>query len=284
MGFRKTMQTKNIAFFSRRLLGYIIGFMLFYAPFDGFARLIDQVIPPTQLYSIHEPCFRIPLQYLLDGRIEEAGPVSLVALVLLAVVSLVFGPLFCGKLCPAGALTEFLSRLVPSRFQINWPKHIRVTPLRYGFFAGFLLAPFIGITAHCSYCNFFVFDMLITTAYTQHLPVYSVSLIATFGLWFVLLGLFTRGGRGFCNFLCPVGAFSSLMHAVGRYLPWFWRMDVHSQACIGCGKCAAACPMTALSIRDSKAVLSQHRCIICQACSHVCPAGAIAYRKGGKDE
>ena len=74
----------------------------------------------------------------------QAGPVSLIALALLAVVSLVFGPLYCGKLCPAGALPEFLSRLVPEKLQIDWSHHVRITPIRYGFLAGFFLAPLAG--------------------------------------------------------------------------------------------------------------------------------------------
>lgn len=136
---------------SLRLAGYVIGFMLFYAPFDGFARFIDLFITPTQLYSIHEPCFRIPLHDLLLGNMGEAGPVSLIAFGLLLVVSLFFGPLFCGKLCPAGALPEYLSRLVPDRFKIDWPKHIPATPIRYGFFAGFLLWPVSSVLANIAH-------------------------------------------------------------------------------------------------------------------------------------
>lgn len=98
---------KQCKYYGKRLIGYVIGFMLFYAPFDGFARLVDLLIPPTQMYSIHEPCFRIPLNTLVTGDIMQAGPVSLIALALLAVVSLVFGPLYCGKLCPAGIFIAF---------------------------------------------------------------------------------------------------------------------------------------------------------------------------------
>lgn len=98
---------KQCKYYSKRLLGYGMGFMLFYASFDGFARLLDLVIPPTQMYSIHEPCFRIPLNTLVTGDIMQAGPVSLIALALLAIVSLIFGPLYCGILCPAGIFIAF---------------------------------------------------------------------------------------------------------------------------------------------------------------------------------
>ena len=265
---------------SLRLAGYVIGFMLFYAPFDGFARFIDLFITPTQLYSIHEPCFRIPLHDLLLGNMGEAGPVSLIAFGLLLVVSLFFGPLFCGKLCPAGALPEYLSRLVPDRFKIDWPKHIPATPIRYGFFAGFLLAGVVGISEHCSYCNFYVFDLFVQTVPTGHLPVYSISLILTFLVWFFIMGIFTQGGRGFCNFLCPVGACSNLVHVLGVHIPWTWRLRVGQPSCVHCGRCTKVCPMSCLTLTDHALKLDRHRCILCQECQHTCPAKAISYGRG----
>lgn len=268
---------KQCKYYGKRLIGYVIGVMLFYAPFDGFARLADLLIPPTQMYSIHEPCFRIPLNTLVTGDIMQAGPVSLIALALLAVVSLAFGPLYCGKLCPAGALPEFLSRLVPEKLQIDWAKHVRITPIRYGFLAGFFLTPLVGIIEHCAYCNFFVFDMLITVLHTGRLPVYSISLILTFVLWFVVLGLFTKGGRGFCNFLCPVGAFSSVLYQIGWHLPWSWQMKADVQRCVGCQSCQRVCPMRTIVMTGEKAVIDRQRCIVCGACRDVCPVQAITY-------
>ena len=268
---------KQCKYYSKRLLGYGMGFMLFYAPFDGFARLIDLVIPPTQMYSIHEPCFRIPLNTLVTGDIMKAGPTSLIALALLVIVSLIFGPLYCGTLCLAGALPEFLSRLVPEKLQIDWANHVRITPIRYGFLAGFFLTPLAGIVEHCAYCNFFVFDMLITVLHTGRLPVYSISLILTFAVWFVLLGLFTKGGRGFCNFLCPVGAFSSALYQIGRYLPWSWQMKADTKQCVGCQRCRRVCPMRTIDMTENKAVIDRQRCIVCGACRDVCPVHAITY-------
>ena len=260
-----------------RIIGYVAGFLLFYAPFELFARVVDLLFPPEQLYSIHEPCFRIPLHLLLSGRIAEAGPVSLAALGLFLIVSFLFGPLLCGRLCPAGALPEFLSRLVPARFQIDWPKYVPVVPVRYGFFIGFLLAAFAGFSNHCAYCNFFVFDLLISAFHTGRIAVYSASLIGTFVVWFVLLGLFTKGGRGVCNFLCPVGAAGGLMHLAGRRLPFSFSMNVDGNACVGCGICQDQCPIRAVRIIQDKAVVSYSRCIVCGECAASCPGRAIRY-------
>jgi polyferredoxin len=271
------MKKECVRFRAKRLFGYVLGFLLFYAPFDLFARAVDCILPPTQLYSIHEPCFRIPLHEILSGHIGEAGPVSLIAMVLLLFVSLLFGPLFCGKLCPAGALPEYLSRLVPQRVKIDWAVHVPVIPIRYGFFAGFLLSSLAGITEHCAYCNFYVFDLLITFFHTGRVAVYSVSLLATFIVWFVVLGIFTKGGRGFCLFLCPVGACSTFIHAIGVHVPGTFAMHVQADRCVGCKRCAETCPMRAIQVQDHTARVGVHQCIICQECEKACPKQAISY-------
>lgn len=264
----------------RRVIGYILGFLLFYAPFEGFARLFRLFAEPGRRFSYHEPCFRIPLHYLFEGRMDLAGPISLTALGLLIVGGVLLGPVFCGKLCPAGALTEYLSYLVPKRFQIDWGRHLPVRTLRYGFFAGFLLAGLAGIDEHCSYCNFGVFDTLIRSVVNGRLPYYSLSLLVNFLVWFVLLGLFTRGGRGYCTFFCPVGALNNLLYGVGRRLPFAFRLRLDQHQCVGCGQCARICPMGAMEMAGKQVKIDPYRCILCQDCQAVCPRKAISYGKG----
>lgn len=41
--------------------------------------------------------------------------------------------------------------------------------------------------------------------------------------------------------------------------------------CAGCGKCAARCPMGALSVMDGKALVDRARCVLCGYCAPVCP-------------
>lgn len=44
--------------------------------------------------------------------------------------------------------------------------------------------------------------------------------------------------------------------------------------CVGCGQCMEVCPISAITIEDGKAVISDE-CIACGACAGVCPAEAI---------
>ena len=47
-----------------------------------------------------------------------------------------------------------------------------------------------------------------------------------------------------------------------------------TEDCIGCGACAAECPVEAISEGDGKFEIDADTCIDCGNCSEVCPVGA----------
>ena len=262
------------------VVGYLLGFLLFYEPFMLFQRITSSFLVETGFTSIHVPCARIPLANILTGQWQYSGPTSLCFCLLLIVVSLWFGPLFCGWLCPAGAFSEYLSRLLPDKYKINWAQLVPLVPLRYGFFLGFLGSIILGLGIPCSYCNYYALEIFVGYLHTGQLLSSSLSLLMTFVVSNIILGLFTKGGRGYCNLLCPVGTMCSLMHVLGQLVPGAFGMQVDQNQCVGCGLCSKKCPMQAVSITQGKAQINRHHCIVCGQCRQACPRKAIAYTNG----
>lgn len=264
-------------FLLKRIAGYALGFLLFYEPFSYFYELLAPFFPPAGFTSIHVPCSRIPLYAIVGGGLEKQDPVTLFFCILLVITSLLLGPVFCGGLCPTGAFGEALSSLVPEKYQLNWHKLVPVLPLRYGFFAGFLFSSVLGIGKPCIYCNYYSLELFVKSILLGRLATTATALVATFFVAFILLGMWTKGGRGYCNLLCPVGTASMLLHALGDYLPCSMGMRVKQNTCIGCGSCARACPMQAIALENKKAKINIQHCITCGKCQQLCPKKAICY-------
>lgn len=269
---------QNLAYNLRRAAGYLLGFVLFYEPFMLFNQLVSNFIVDTSFSSIHVPCARIPLANIVTGEWLAASPISLLFCLLLAVTSLWFGPLFCGRLCPAGGFSELLGSLLPDKYKIDWSKIVPILPLRYGFFLGFLFSVWLGFGVPCTYCNYYSLEIFVNLFITGHFLNELSSLIATFFLANLFFGLFTKGGRGYCLFLCPVGTYNSLFHLLGRFIPGAFSMQVQKNTCIGCSKCVQGCPMRAISLHERKAQIDRRLCIVCGKCAQGCPKKAICYQ------
>lgn len=268
----------------KRFAGYAIGVILFFAPFAIFQRAILYLLGQQYDPTIHTLCFRIPIEHILDGRFMAMGMVAIIGTILLLLISLFFGPLFCGKLCPAGAAPEYLSKMVPDRMKINWSRYVAVAPVRYGYLVAFMAAPLFGGYLACSYCNYYVFDLFINFIFRGYIVAFSSSLLLTLIVWLLVFGVFTQGGRGFCNFFCPVGALQSFVYYLGSKLSLTRNLTVDATACIQCGTCVRTCPMTCIQPGNDAVRANIHHCILCMECITNCPEQAISYKRIPREE
>lgn len=163
--------------------------------------------------------------------------------------------LFCGWLCPFGALQEFAHHL--GRF-LRLPKvepgalwDARLKLVKYGLLAGLVATVFIAPDRIDTAVEIEPFKTAITTFFVRE-PVF----VAYAGFWLVL-GLFTF--KGFCRYVCPLGALMAIGGMV-RGRDWIAR---RADCGTPCQLCRVKCSYGA--IKPSGAV-DYSECFQCLDC------------------
>lgn len=166
------------------------------------------------------------------------------------VSTVVWGRLYCGRICAFGAFTQLLDATVPARLRIEPPLWLerRASYIKYGLLAGVVL--YFVVTSH-------------TNVYRYVEPFWMFTRSASPLLWTMLavLLLATVVVRNlYCRFLCPVGAMLGIISQVTTLLPikrW--------SECKTCKICERACEWGA--IQGPKIIKSE--CVRCDDCERI---------------
>jgi NosR/NirI family nitrous oxide reductase transcriptional regulator len=169
------------------------------------------------------------------------------------VAALVWGNLYCGWVCPFGALSELLYKIPVPKLKVGSAFVRRASRLRVVILAA-ILGVIVGTRA---------LDAGGYEPFDQAFARVGGTLAFVF-LVFVLVASIVHY-RFFCKYLCAVGGMFGELTAVGRRVP-------APPACEGCHECMKACDMNAI-YGDRETYVARHICIECGKCSAVCPSG-----------
>ena len=216
--------------------------------------------------------------------------VGLVALTLLC------GRVYCSVVCPLGVLQDIFGRLGgigrKRRYRFGYSKPLNW--LRYAVLALFVVALVAGVGSFVAllapYSSFgriaqnllsplYVWGNNLLAYLAERSESYAfygkevwIRSVPTFcvaaGTCVLLFVLAFRGGRTYCNTVCPVG---TLLGLLSRHA-WF-RPVIDTSKCNGCGLCARGCKASCIDSASHEVDAS--RCVMCMDCIGVCHKGAI---------
>jgi len=195
----------------------------------------------------------------------SAGILSGSALVFgfLLVSSLIGSRLFCGWLCPGGAIQE---QLAGANDRL-WNGRIK-NALKYVIWAVWLsFIVYLWITHQPLKADFF----FMTDVDVHMLLIYFIITTIIY-----LFTLFT-GKRGMCHSVCWMAPFMVIGEKLADllHIPRF-RLRADKAACISCGQCSKHCPMS-LNVLDmvKSGSMDSPECISCLQCVDGCPKKVI---------
>lgn len=235
----------------------------------GFGLWAGFLVAGTAGFLLRKTSLRKPLLFLsviflgfflggcpcAVGNIFKFAATGVLTVTLAAVIliTLVWGRVFCGWICPLGGVQELL---YSEKTKFRMPKKIDKA---------------------LKYLKWFV--LIWFTVKAVRFGTYSFGEVEPFKFLFNFGGTKIAGiilvlvlissvfiSRPFCRYLCPLGA---LLTLVNRFAPNKVRLD---NKCIGCSRCTDVCPMDAIEIdRENGKAIIDNECIACRKCQETCP-------------
>ena len=221
----------------------------------------------------------------------------------LVVLTLVFGRIYCSVICPLGVMQDVVSWLHGRRKLNRFTYSKEKKWLRYGMLGVFIISAVAGINAivsllapYSSYGR--IASSLFKPVYeagnnvlasiAEHFNSYAFysvdvwmkslpTLIIASVTFVAIVILAWRGGRTYCNTICPVGTILSFF---ARF-SWF-KVRIDESKCVNCGLCTKNCKASAIDFKNHK--IDYSRCVVCGDCLGKCHKGALSFTSGRADK
>ncbi len=213
-------------------------------------------------------------------------------------MTLLFGRVYCSTICPLGILQDFFSFLsrkfkIRKKYRLKKPYPL----IRYAFLAIPVIFMIFGgiflVYLLDPYSNFGrIFSGLfrpaliginnIAAGIFEKIHVYFLYPVTYKGfhwatLWFpigvlgLILWMSFFHGRLYCNTICPVGTLLGLLSKIS-----LCKIKMDRSTCTRCGKCAVVCKAGCIDFRNM--TLDFDRCVGCFNCLDTCDTDSIKYQ------
>lgn len=237
-------------------------------------------VPGFNCYSCPGAVGACPLGAVQNALASTGHRAGWYVLGILLLFGVILGRTICGWLCPFGLMQELLHKIPTpkirkSRFTrtLSWLKYVILAvfviavPLWYG------LRYQIPLPSFCKYiCPAGTLEggigLLANPANTSFYSMLGILFTRKFVIMVVIGLICVFCYRGFCRFICPLGAIYGLFSRFNLI-----GVKVDAQRCNRCGACVRHCGMDVDRVGD-------HECIHCGKCMEVCSQGAISIRAG----
>ena len=195
---------------------------------------------------------------------------NLAVVIVLIVLTLIFGRAYCSVICPLGIMQDGISHISSMRkgkqARFRWSPEVKW--LRYSILALFIIALVTGLTSVAALlAPYSAFGRIATSLVRPALP---TAIIA--GVTLLVVGVLAWiGGRTYCNTLCPVGTVLSFFSRFSLLRP-----VIDADKCRNCRACEHKCKASCINIDNHE--IDYSRCVDCFNCLDSCRFGALHYR------
>lgn len=201
--------------------------------------------------------------YILTGRfLQRLSFNNIILIGIIIITGIILGKTFCGNICPLGFMQEIFTKLRNKLKikRVELPKTMDkiLRALKFVVLIATLYFTYkFGILVIRSFDPWATYHHIVSSdLFTE----FSIGFIVLIGS--LILSFFVD--RAFCKYLCPQGAFLSILSKLS--LTKIYR---NKETCTNCKICTKVCPMNIEVHTQDKIKTSE--CISCNECINSCP-------------
>jgi polyferredoxin len=217
-------------------------------------------------------------QFAVDGTYaKKVHSASFILMGIGFLLAILFGPVFCGWVCPFGSVQEWIgklgkrllgrkyNRLVPAKLD-RWLRYLRYAVLAWVVY----MTAVTGVLVFEAWDPYWsLFNLWTGEAALAGI----IALAATLALSLVV-------ERPFCKYACPYGAVQGVFNLVRVF-----GIRRNPPTCTSCKACDRTCPMN-IEVSTKAGRVRDHQCISCLECTSekTCPVAQTVVYGAGKFE